>query len=184
MDLAIQHCPDVMVLLFDDGHIPVQAYLFLESRLEVNNTRIPVNSLKRKVDEKENISEMMQTKRIKLGYAIIAQEKGSQEDMPESQEPAGPEEPIEPTIPEAISRIFGRAMRIIKLTPEFHDCHNLIHDATIIDDLTGLTKSQGLAKLQELIGELRSRNSFFGNSGGTTHTNVFLQILRLRYGRN
>lgn len=37
--LLVQHVPDVMQPFFDDGHVPVQAFIVLPPRRKIDNTK-------------------------------------------------------------------------------------------------------------------------------------------------
>ncbi|KAE9979239.1 hypothetical protein EG327_007122 [Venturia inaequalis] len=154
--IQVQYLPDVMQPLFFYGHVPVQAYLVLKPRPGNKETHTIPSKVgdKRRFDDDDDTSASRIAKRTKTEGAAIPEES-RKKDAPKSREFTVPANPSEPTLSETDGQLFGRAIRILELTPKLHDCHILIHDPTIIDEVKGWTKNERVPKLQDRIEELR-----------------------------
>ncbi|RDI87601.1 putative lysophospholipase [Venturia inaequalis] len=154
--IQVQYLPDVMRPLFFCGHVPVQAYLVLKPRPGNKETHMVPSKVgdKRRFDD-DDTSESRKAKHTKIEDTAVSEGNRKQEDIPESQEFTIPAKPSESTLSEPDSQLFGHAMRILELTPKLHDCHILIHDPTIVDEIKGWTKNERVPKLQDRLEKLR-----------------------------
>ncbi|KAE9980957.1 hypothetical protein BLS_008017, partial [Venturia inaequalis] len=139
-----------------DAEIEIMAYLVLKPRPGNKETHTVPSKVgdKRRFDD-DDTSESRKAKHTKIEDTAVSEGNRKQEDIPESQEFTIPAKPSESTLSEPDSQLFGHAMRILELTPKLHDCHILIHDPTIVDEIKGWTKNERVPKLQDRLEKLR-----------------------------